>query len=78
MPQIRNKESIPMNKKNKMSQTVNECISAWHDTGRETDVLGSYTGFYKGAYNVDSPISTPFGPLAMAEDLIPVQDADDL
>ncbi len=69
--------------KNKATPTERaaECIAAWHDTGKTTDVQGSYTGTYKDPDKKAQPmIDRPYIYMNSADtrDLRPVQDADDL
>lgn len=67
-----------MKKKTTPAERAEECIRAWHDTGRDTDVLGSYTGFYKCSGQMGAPLYTSVDYTMVANDLDPVQDADDL
>ncbi len=67
-----------MKKKQAISQKAEECIRVWRDTGEDTDILGSYTGFYKGAGAMGAPLYTPYDPLLMSSDTRPIQDVDDL
>ena len=71
---------IIMKNKIKPSPLVAECIDLWHTTGEETDVQGSYTGTYKKPDKKDLPMTTPYIYMnaANADDLRPIQDADDL
>lgn len=55
-----------------------ECVRAWHDTGEDTDILGSYTGFYKHTGAMGAPLYTPYDYSMVTDELEPVQDADDL
>ena len=67
-----------MKKRPTPSRLAEECIRAWHDTGENTDVLGSYTGFYKYSGQMGAPLYTPVDYTAVTDDIKPVQDADDL
>ncbi len=67
-----------MKKKTTPAERAAECIRAWRDTGEDTDVLGSYTGFYKYSGQMGAPLYTPVDYTMVADDLEPVQDVDDL
>ncbi len=60
------------------SKRAEECIRAWRDTGEDTDIQGSYTGFYKHTGQMGTPLYTPYDYSMMVDDLEPVQDVDDL
>lgn len=60
---------------------VGECIRAFRETGTLTDVQGSYTGVYRqqtAAEIMQKSRDDERSPLRDAEELRPVQDADDL
>ena len=65
-------------KKDRIADTVSGVISAYRETGENTDVLGMYTGV--------SQLSDPTAPTDAVDggktycrvDVSPVQDADDL
>ena len=69
-----------MDKNTKSSVRAAECVAAWHDSGVNTDVEGSYTGTYKVSDPEKIPVSRPYIYMTaqMADDLRPIQDADDL
>ena len=69
-----------MKKNTSPSERAAECIAAWHDIGVNTDVEGSYTGTYKVPENEKIPVSRPYIYMTaqMADNLRPIQDADDL
>lgn len=54
-----------------MPEAVVDCIRAWRETGKDTDVQGSYTGVY---HDADARRNAS----ADIKDAHPVQDADDL
>ncbi len=55
-----------------------ECINAYRQVGDETDVQGSYTGFYRDSGMMAAPMYTSYDYTMIADDTVPVQDADDL
>lgn len=55
----------------KVPESAAECIRTWHETGELTDVQGWYTGTFKQT-------AIPHEASALAKELEPVQDADDL
>ena len=67
-------------KKNKTTpqSRAEECIRAYHEVGENTDVQGSYTGFYRAAGNIGAPFYAPYDYTMAVDDTVPVQDADDL
>ena len=66
-----------MNKKNSRSE---ECVLAWHNTGNDTDIQGSYTGTFKASDEVKPEFNRPYIYMEAkaADELRPIQDADDL
>lgn len=80
MMTYRAKETIFMEKHTTPSARAAECIAAWHDTGKDTDIQGWYTGTYKDPDEKSFPVSRPyiFMNAALEKDLKPIQDADDL
>lgn len=74
-----------MKNKNRGSLAA-ECVKAYRDTGDDTDVLGSYTGLYRGGApaapgQAAIAVYPPCGESLSGkpkDDAVPVQDADDL
>lgn len=65
-------------KKERITNAVNGVISAYRDTGENTDVLGMYTGVSQLA-DAGAPMNAVDGGKTFFKiDRYPVQDADDL
>lgn len=66
-------KSTPMEK-------ASECIDAYRNVGEFTDPQGSYTGIYRYAGNMSSPLFRPYDFSMVVDDYDdePVQDVDDL
>lgn len=61
-------------------ERAEECIMAYRGVGDDTDPQGSYTGIYRYAGSMASPLYAPYGFSMVVDgyDGVPVQDADDL
>ena len=67
-----------MKNKKTPAECAAECIRAYHSAGESTDVQGSYTGTFRASYGTGIPVYYPCSCDLAAEDLRPIQDADDL
>ncbi len=61
-------------------EKAEECINAYLAVGEDTDPQGSYTGIYRYAGSMASPLYAPYDLSMVVDDYDaePVQDADDL
>lgn len=71
-------EILIMKKKKTPAERAQECIRAYRSAGENTDVNGSYTGTVRTPYGMGIPVYYPCSCDFDADDLRPVQDADDL
>jgi len=65
-------------KKDRIAGAVSDVISAYRDTGVETDVLGMYTGVSQLPDATAPTNAVDGGKTYFKIDRYPVQDADDL
>ena len=65
-------------KKQQISEAVNGVISAYRDTGEDTDVLGMYTGVAHLSDTAAPTNAVDGGKVYRKPDTRPEQDADDL
>ena len=65
-------------KKDRIHEAVNGVISAYRETGSETDVLGMYTGVSRLSDAAHPTNAIDGGKTYCKIDRYPIQDADDL
>ena len=65
-------------KKDRIADAVSGAISAYRDTGENTDVLGMYTGISRLSDTAAAESAVDGGKTFFKIDRYPVQDADDL
>ena len=65
-------------KKDRIADTVSGVISAYRETGENTDVLGMYTGVSQLSDTTAPTDAVDGGKTYCRVDAAPVQDADDL
>ena len=65
-------------KKDRIASAVDGVISAYRDTGENTDVLGMYTGTARLSDTASPTNAVDGGKTFFKIDRYPVQDADDL
>ena len=65
-------------KKDRINESVSGAISAYRETGGNTDVLGMYTGVSQLSDTAATENAVDGGKTFFKIDRYPVQDADDL
>ena len=65
-------------KTDRIAAAVSDVVSAYRETGENTDVLGMYTGVAKLSDTASPTSAVDGGKVYQRVDVTPVQDADDL